>query len=237
MNKYNSIIEREAYFIEQLNDKLPDLEYIEGYIWSESSVLLRCKKCNTTFYRCASIIRYPHYKKFKCNECMNRKKTRNKLKEKRLKEIERAKIKLSKATQIKLNIKECKECGELYIVSSHNKTYCSKECRDRACNRNHDRKRINKAKQNGVIDKSITLKKLAKRDNNICYLCNKKVDWNDYKIINDITICGDWYPSIEHVIPLCNGGTHTWENVKLAHRLCNTHKGKQILIPPGVSKN
>lgn len=232
MNKHTPIMERERHFIEQLNDRLPELEYIEGYTWSESYVLLRCKKCNTTFYRCASIIRYPHYKKYKCNECISIEKRRKKLKEKRLKEIEKARIKLSKATQLYLDIKECKECGDWYIISNNNKTYCSKECRDRSFNRRHEKNRVNKAKQNGVIDNTITLKKLAKRDNNICYLCNKEVDWKDYEITNNITICGNMYPSIEHIIPLCSGGTHTWNNVKLAHRLCNSLKGSKSLVPP-----
>lgn len=36
--------------------------------------------------------------------------------------------------------------------------------------------------------------------------------------------------TIEHVIPLCAGGTHTWENVRPAHAQCNFDKGDTL--PP-----
>jgi 5-methylcytosine-specific restriction endonuclease McrA len=31
--------------------------------------------------------------------------------------------------------------------------------------------------------------------------------------------------TVEHVIPLCQGGTHTWDNVRPAHAGCNFKKG------------
>lgn len=31
--------------------------------------------------------------------------------------------------------------------------------------------------------------------------------------------------TVEHVIPLCKGGTHTWDNVRPAHAKCNFDKG------------
>lgn len=31
--------------------------------------------------------------------------------------------------------------------------------------------------------------------------------------------------TVEHVIPLCRGGTHTWDNVRPAHARCNFDKG------------
>lgn len=30
--------------------------------------------------------------------------------------------------------------------------------------------------------------------------------------------------TVEHVIPLCKGGTHTWDNVRPAHARCNFDK-------------
>ena len=35
----------------------------------------------------------------------------------------------------------------------------------------------------------------------------------------------DRAPSIDHLIPVSDGGAHTWDNVALAHRTCNSTRG------------
>lgn len=42
-------------------------------------------------------------------------------------------------------------------------------------------------------------------------------------------IVGYDYPSIDHVIPISKGGTHTWDNVRLAHHHCNSIKKDSIV--------
>ena len=41
--------------------------------------------------------------------------------------------------------------------------------------------------------------------------------------------CGRAAESIDHVIPRCRGGEHTWENVVACCRRCNTYKGDRLL--------
>lgn len=80
------------------------------------------------------------------------------------------------------------------------------------------------------IDLDITHEKLIERDKNICYLCGKPCDSNHF--IHDekgAFIALDNYPSIEHVIALTNRGTHTWDNVKLAHFHCNSIKSDKTI--------
>lgn len=78
-----------------------------------------------------------------------------------------------------------------------------------------------RARKRGVnTDRGITLHRVAERDNDRCYLCMGLVDWLSH-------FTDDQYPSIDHVIPLVDGGGHTWDNVKLAHRLCNSIKGSR----------
>ena len=74
-----------------------------------------------------------------------------------------------------------------------------------------------------------TLEKLYKRDNGICKICGHKCDYTDYYIDENGTyIAGNNYPSIDHIKPISKGGCHTWENVQLAHRICNTIKNDKV---------
>ena len=41
--------------------------------------------------------------------------------------------------------------------------------------------------------------------------------------------CGKAAESIDHVIPRCRGGEHTWENVVACCRRCNTYKSDRLL--------
>jgi 5-methylcytosine-specific restriction endonuclease McrA len=34
-------------------------------------------------------------------------------------------------------------------------------------------------------------------------------------------------PSLDHIVPVSLGGTHTWANVQLAHLRCNVSKGNR----------
>jgi 5-methylcytosine-specific restriction endonuclease McrA len=69
-------------------------------------------------------------------------------------------------------------------------------------------------------DPSITLKKLYERDGGICQICGKPCDWNDMEWGHS----GPTYPSLDHIVPRANGGEHTWDNVQLAHCMCNSKK-------------
>ena len=71
-----------------------------------------------------------------------------------------------------------------------------------------------------TFDESITLKALIERDAGVCRICGKSVDEND--ITNGHI--GRLYPTLDHIIPLSRGGTHTWDNVQLAHMACNSGK-------------
>ena len=68
-------------------------------------------------------------------------------------------------------------------------------------------------------DASVTLKRVIKRDGGICQLCGKTVDTTSAGRVRL------YYPSIDHIIPLSKGGGHTWNNVQLAHMICNSRKG------------
>lgn len=117
----------------------------------------------------------------------------------------------------------CKTCQKPYIAHYPLSLYCSKKCQRKQYPK--DRKRL----KGKVIDKDISLLKLAERDKGICQICGLEVRWDDIEEKDQAIIAGDYYPSIDHIIPLSKGGMHSWDNVQLAHRKCNSYKCDKII--------
>jgi len=116
----------------------------------------------------------------------------------------------------------CKWCNNKFD-SSGNNVYCTPECsllatREFKKNQNLKRKlRKTKAYVSNVIRKDI-----YKRDNWICQICGKKVK-------RDLSFPDPLSASIDHIIPLANGGTHEPKNVQLAHFICNSIKSNNVV--------
>lgn len=206
------------------------IEYVSGYERNSGKITVRCLICGnewTTYYTSAV---YGHAR---CQWCADARREYNSY-------IKRV---ASNMTQIQRNIavwnsnkgkaeKEkrsversrfCVVCGRAFVPVGRSVT-CSADCRRRYNNRRHD-KRIPK----GIIDdRNITLGSLFKRDKGICHICGKPCDYEDYTVDGDVFIAGNWYPSVDHVIPVSKGGRHSWDNVKLAHRLCNSVKSDKL---------
>lgn len=134
---------------------------------------------------------------------------------------EKAKIKAERIESERMaRFHPCTVCGR----PTDRKKYCSDKCAKNA--ENNRRGQLRRAKiRNALIDVSISLPKLYKRDGGHCWLCGRFCDWNDKSEQDGTIVCGERYPSIDHVIPLSRGGLHSWENVRLACRLCNSLKG------------
>lgn len=201
----NNRTRREQKFVDRFNDRYGHaFEYIDGYksYDKKSPITIRCKQCGNTRMRNRSKI-FEAESNIECNHCgFNR-----------------------KGVQIGV----CMECGKEFKQYSAQQVLC-KGCHDKQEKQKRNaRRRVRecKAKRNGKIDYSITLSKLTERDNGICQICGRKVDETDYTYINDTFIAGNDYPSIDHIKPLSKGGVHQWDNVQLAHRLCNSIKSNK----------
>lgn len=122
--------------------------------------------------------------------------------------------------------KACKNCGNKFWTEFKGlRDFCSDDCRTRFT-RERSQQRKHHRLDGIIIDNDITLTKLSARDGGTCKLCGTPVDWNDYKIDSAGSwIAGARYPSIDHIYPICMGGKHEWNNVQLAHFLCNSLKG------------
>lgn len=181
-----------------------------------------CSKCNDKIdntYKCIMCGNefYSKDKSYLCNVCKTKEKEINKIQSKRLKYT---------------IIHRCQYCGEIFHISDKwkGKKYCSAECRNKKENKRKEIRRRTRLITNGKYDDTITLKKLYKKYNGVCQICGKKCDYEDYVITEKgVHIAGNMYPSIDHMIPLAKGGTHTDNNVQLAHRICNSIKSSNIV--------
>ena len=71
-------------------------------------------------------------------------------------------------------------------------------------------------------DPSVTLRELVERNGLRCAICGEMCDPSDHSWSK---YTGPKYPSIDHIIPMSKGGGHTWDNVQVAHIICNSAKG------------
>lgn len=115
--------------------------------------------------------------------------------------------------------KTCKTCGGVFYSPHSNQLYCSERCKRKAKPKTGSiRKRCRKY---GVYyDPAVTRQKVFERDKYICQICGRPTDPSD-------TSWGHFganAPTIDHIVALANGGTHTWDNVQCAHAICNSYK-------------
>lgn len=201
------------------------LTYVSGYQTKESAIVVRCNICGETFSRT-----YHHLTTHTptiCPSCALKEREEIRLKqreevEKRRKE--RRLIALAReAEKRKRKPHPCLVCG----CETIRPKYCSDACSKKAMYAVKDHRRRVKI-SSAMVDKDITVKGLYKRDKGICYLCGEKCDFEDYTVKNGFFIAGNRYPSIDHIVPLAKGGKHSWDNVRLAHRICNSIKRDKL---------
>jgi endogenous inhibitor of DNA gyrase (YacG/DUF329 family) len=97
-----------------------------------------------------------------------------------------------------------------------NQRACNPECAKRVtCARKHARRRGQRRKQ-----EIISLDYLYRRDRGVCGLCHRHVP-------RDLKAPHPQSATIDHIVPLSQGGRHVIENAQLAHYKCNTIKGNR----------
>lgn len=187
----------------------------------ESKLIIKCKKCGAERIISSVSLRSANKTKVMCRECKKSETASWHEFEKWQRDLQKIAEKNRKKTQ--MSFRFCKDCG--MIISSTKASLCElcsiKHIRQNDRNKEHKRR----IREHRVFDKTITLEELYKRDHGICYLCNRTCDWSDFQKVNGSFVVGGSYPTVEHVKALANGGTHTWDNVRLACHACNAKKG------------
>ena len=211
-------------------------DYVSGYTDTDCHVMIRCRDCGCVFD--ASFVSIRKGLNIECPECREaeRKEAERMRKiEQETRRIEsmmqtyrkRIEADKQKAKSDAKKIHRCAVCGK----PTTRKRCCSDECSRTYANRIHDQNRRARIRD-ALVDKDIQPAELYRRDNGICYLCGGKCDFSDCMTTEDgYFIVGDLYPTVDHVIPLAAGGKHSWENVRLAHKRCNTLKSDSLIAP------
>lgn len=113
----------------------------------------------------------------------------------------------------------CPICGDDFCRSSfvmdRPAGYCSRKCGGKAA-----RERRRATLKNAYVA-DVNRKDIYERDGWCCQLCGKAVK-------RDAEVPHPKAPTIDHIIPLADGGTHEPKNAQLAHFLCNAIKGAGV---------
>lgn len=216
----------ESHVREMIAERTPDFEYVGNYTGADGSVDIKCRTCGTITTRSMISIRH---RNVSCQACRQKEAEERK----RLKRIEEGRERVRKEFKkavVKYSDQSfhfCKRCGAV-IYNQTSRVYCSEACLKKTFNSKSKDERLRKYKAQECD--CIDIKVLYERDQGQCHLCGGICDWNDFQMINDYFVAGNYYPSIDHLTPISAGGAHKWNNVKLAHRICNSRRGVTALM-------
>ena len=201
---------------EHYGDEYTLLEYTKWHVPCK----LRHNTCGGEFTR-----EVPNIKKrgINCPVCKERQLEKNRAD----KEAEKAK-RIAERTEELSKDKICNHCGSVFHSELKRKKYCSEKCKRRARDKRRNRASSNlcinhrrRARKYGVAyEPGISLEKLIERDGLTCRICGGECDLSD----RNGKLIGNNYPTIDHIVAMKNGGGHTWDNVQIAHRICNSYK-------------
>lgn len=200
-----------------VEERLPGWEYIGGYSGTDGSAVIR-HECGYTARKSWVAIRHGEVRCWLCHkkELEEDRKSKEEAKRK-AEEVKRFYRKIPKYEQRSAKI--CPVCGSFFL----GRKFCSNKCAaESEKHRQNMKKRRRTKKAKTAESSSISLPKLYERDKGICWICGEMCDYEADSNSN-------YYPSIDHVIPIARGGLDKWDNIKLAHRLCNSQRGNSPL--------
>lgn len=202
--------DREQRFAKRLSEKPGGdaYEYVSGYVTRNSKVVIRCKTCGTLSEHIAHcLVNVRTVRIHECPVCAEARRTAEAEQRRAEREEELAKD------------KHCAVCGAVFHSEQKGARYCSKKCREKRYDSSH-RKRARLF--NVEYDGSISWRTLSERLGHCnCEICGKPCDPTDNSWGGNV---GPLYPSVDCIVPMSKGGGYTWDNVQLAHCICNSVK-------------
>ena len=194
-----------------VEERQPGFEYTETKSAPTRRIRLKCRTCGHIVDRHLSTVQRNNVC---CENCSARENE-----EKELSKSRNELIRVFCAIKEKKTPKRCKTCGDVFYSGTPNKIYCSDKCRRKGKRKTGGYRQ--RCRHYGVYyDSSVTREKVVKRDNNICQICGKTCNPRDKRWGHS----GPDFPTLDHIIPLAKGGTHTWDNSQCACGMCNSYK-------------
>jgi 5-methylcytosine-specific restriction endonuclease McrA len=122
----------------------------------------------------------------------------------------------------------CSQCSSSFtrtglglgLATPGGQLYCSKQCEKRSPTYRRNRaemKRRRRARKRGATIEPVTLEYLLQRDRWTCRLCGRRIP-EGAKHPHPKS------PTVDHVVPLVDGGEHSKANCQAAHYICNSLK-------------
>ena len=119
-------------------------------------------------------------------------------------------------------LRRCPGCKQ---PKQFRQTYCSNDCyqqSDRARLIRRQCRHRRRARMHNAQIEEVDPLVIAKRDKYKCHICRKRVNM-------DLDVQDIYSPTMDHLIPISLGGDHTYANIRLAHRICNSRKGNRAV--------
>ena len=225
------------HYVESHDQKVkllnPSFIYIESR-WLKDSrsykFRLKCRECGCVLERWRS----SRQGNVTCEVCDKKKRNQQKILDKKRAELVRIFIALRELKFPKI----CECCGKEFYSLYAESLYCSEKCKTKAKKLRWKARYPQKAKEihrlskykertkkyGGIYESGITRIKVVERDNFICQICGKICNPED----NRWGSFGPDYPTLDHIVPLSKGGSHTWDNVQCACGMCNSIKSDSL---------
>lgn len=122
----------------------------------------------------------------------------------------------------------CKVCGRHFQRSTSGAAAaCSLRCKKKrkkilGVDAKAEQSRLRKARRKDAFVERVIRRAIYERDGWKCGICGKRVNDN-------LAVPHPLAKTIDHIIPLSKGGTHEPKNVRLAHFICNSKRGNDIV--------
>jgi len=166
-----------------------------------------CPVCHLTFL--------PHTRNQKC--CSPQCKSKDRYQSTKVKRL----AFLKERRVPKSHVIMCSMCGEEITAKQGVTRYCPtcSVINNKALKRDCEHRR--RARKMGAAHERISVSYIYERDAWRCGICHKRVD-------KALAYPHRMSASLDHVVPLAHGGTHTKANVQLAHWICNCKKSDSL---------
>jgi 5-methylcytosine-specific restriction endonuclease McrA len=116
----------------------------------------------------------------------------------------------------------CGRCGESKAFFRRG-DYCE-ACRPlAAADARRAARRRRRARERNIAHEPYTLEEIAQRDRYRCGICRKRVAMRQ-------VVPHPKAPTIDHLIPVSDGGDDIKVNVQLAHFICNSRRGNRGVV-------